>query len=52
MEMKLKEASSPLVEIMSLHKGKDLLNFMETESSNLEQTCKSFLSYIEIQSEH
>lgn len=41
--MKLKEPSSPLVEIMSLHKGKDLLNFMETESSNLEQICKSFL---------
>lgn len=40
MEMKLKEPSSPLMEIMSLHKGKDLLIFMETESLNLEQICK------------
>lgn len=40
MEMKLKELSSPLKEIMLLHKEKDLLIFMETESSNLEQICK------------
>jgi len=40
MAMKLKELSSALVEIMLRHKRKDLLIFMETESSNLEQICK------------
>lgn len=42
MERKLKELSSPLMEITLLCKGKDLLIFMVTESSNLEQICKSF----------